>query len=341
MKFAHIVFKDSCASQKPRLAVLHEGKALPLCEVSHAQEEGETRSNFGPLSQSLTLREFIESGRELEEVRSRIESAKEDEWVELEECVFAPAVINPPNIIGIGLNYSEHAQELSLEEENSLVMFGLFTNSLGGHNARVTIPAEHKESIDYEGELGVVIGRTARNVSEEEALEYVFGYTVVNDITARDVQFSERQWGHCKSFDGFTPVGPWVVTADEIPQPQSLRITTEVNGQIVQDSRTDHMIRSVARLIAELSRDMTLLPGTLISTGSPGGAGYSRKPQIFLHEGSEATVTIEKIGSLTSRFVQERGTEDAGELRVSACALSPTPSAQNAQSETCVSSGRN
>ena len=154
--------------------------------------------------------------------------------------------------------------------------------------------------MDYEAELGVLIGTPAKDVAEADALSYVWGYTVVNDITARNVQFSEAQWSRCKSFDGFTPTGPFAVTADEIADPQDLHIWAVVDGQTVQDASTDQMVRSVAKLIAHLSQSLTLLPGTLISTGSPGGAGYSRDPQIFLRDRSTVTVGIDGIGELTT-----------------------------------------
>jgi ureidoglycolate lyase len=133
-----------------------------------------------------------------------------------------------------------------------------------------------------------------------EALDHVFGYTVVNDITARNLQFSEQQWSRCKSFDGFSPTGPVVVTRDEVPDPQDLRITTVLDGETVQDGRTSGMVRTVARLVSYLSTSSTLQPGTLISTGTTSGAGYSRDPQIFLKDGSTVTVSVEGIGSLTT-----------------------------------------
>ncbi len=156
------------------------------------------------------------------------------------------------------------------------------------------------EAVDYEAELGVIIGRPGRDIPEAEALDHVWGYTVVNDVTARNIQFSEAQWSRCKSFDGFTPTGPFVVTADEIPDPQDLHIWTVVDGHTVQDASTGQMVRSVATLINKLSESVTLLPGTLISTGSPGGAGYSRDPQIFLRDRSTVTVGIDGIGELTT-----------------------------------------
>ena len=154
--------------------------------------------------------------------------------------------------------------------------------------------------MDYEAELGVIIGTPARNVAAEDALDHVWGYTVVNDITARNIQYSEAQWSRCKSFDGFTPTGPFVVTADEIADPQDLHIWTVLDGRILQDASTAQMVRPVSALVSHLSRSATLLPGTLISTGSPGGAGYSRDPQVFLRDRSTVTVGIDGIGALTT-----------------------------------------
>lgn len=203
-------------------------------------------------------------------------------------------------MLAVGLNYDEHASELSLDNDSGPVLFSLFPNSMGAHMGEVPIPLHLSEEVDYEGELGVIIGKPAKNVSAEDALDYVYGYTAVNDITARNLQFIEPQWSRCKSFDGFTPVGPVITTADEIPDPQALGITTDVNGLRVQDSSTSFMIRSVAELIAAISQSLTLLPGTVIATGSPGGAGRSRKPPLYLLPGTEVTVTIEKIGAVTS-----------------------------------------
>lgn len=254
-----------------------------------------------------TLQDFIEQGPEtLDLLRARLAEASEEKWFSLENVVYEPAVIDPPITLAVGLNYDEHASELNLDNDSGPVLFSLFPNSLGAHNAEVVLVERLSEEIDYEGELGVIIGKAAKNVSEEEALDYVFGYTAVNDITARNIQFAEPQWSRCKSFDGFTPVGPVVTTADEIPDPQELHITTDVDGFRAQDSSTKFMIRSIAQLVAALSDGVTLQPGTLISTGSPGGAGRSRKPQLFLKDGTTVTVSIEKIGALTSHCVAEK-----------------------------------
>ena len=155
--------------------------------------------------------------------------------------------------------------------------------------------------MDYEAELGVIIGPDVPlGTKAADALDYVWGYTAVNDITARDIQFSEAQWSRCKSFDGFTPTGPVVVTADEIPDPQQLWLTCVLDGKVMQDGTTGDMIRPVAEIIAQLAATATIPAGTLISTGSPGGAGYSRDPQVFMRDGSVVTVTVQGIGSLTT-----------------------------------------
>ncbi|MGO3147271.1 MAG: fumarylacetoacetate hydrolase family protein [Leucobacter sp.] len=286
MRFAHL-FSDS--DSVPELFIEHEERFVAVRELGESV---------------ATLQELIERGPDaLGRIIAALDSLPADAGIRVSDAQFASAILHPPIVLAVGLNYDEHASELELDNDSGPVLFSLFPNSLNGHEGTVVLPTALSEEVDYEGELGIVIGRAAKNVTAEEALDYVFGYTAVNDITARNIQFQEPQWSRCKSFDGFTPVGPVVVTADEIPDPQALGITTDVNGLRVQDSTTGFMIRSVAQLISSLSQSLTLLPGTLISTGSPGGAGRSRKPPLYLQNGTEVTVTIEKIGALTSHCV--------------------------------------
>lgn len=274
--------------------IVRDGRAISFDELDDSVERYET------------LQRLIEAGPQaLDRVRAALTGLPEGAGTPIAELDHAAAILDPPIVLAVGLNYDEHASELSLDNDSGPVLFSLFPNSLNGHGREVPLPQRLSEEVDYEGELGVVIGRAAKNVTPEEALDYVFGYTAVNDITARNIQFSEPQWSRCKSFDGFTPVGPVVVTADEIPDPQALHLTTDVDGLRVQDSTTGFMIRSVAQLISSISQALTLLPGTLISTGSPGGAGRSRKPPLYLRPGTEVTVTIEGIGELTSFCVEE------------------------------------
>ncbi len=249
------------------------------------------------------LQDLIERGDHgLTEAREAVDAALAGgaELIPVSDLRHSSAVLRPAQVIAIGANYAAHASELKLRSETAMTIFSLWPNSLAGHGSTTAWPEDLSSQVDYEAELGVIIGRPARHVHARDALDYVWGYTVVNDITARDIQFSEAQWSRCKSFDGFTPTGPVVVTADEIPDPQDLWLTTNLDGRILQDASTNEMVRSVAEIISYLSRSATIPPGTLISTGSPGGAGYSRNPQVFLRDGSTVSVTIEGIGSLTT-----------------------------------------
>lgn len=272
----------------PVLAVIEGDAAIPVPDLVPD----------GPAD----LQTLIESGEEgLIRVRRAVaQPAVEAPRHPLSDVTFASVSNRPPLILAIGLNYSAHSSELGLKTDAAPTVFSLWPNSLTGHEQTTSWPRTLSESVDYEAELGVIIGAAARDVSPEDALDHVWGYTVVNDITARDIQFSEAQWSRCKSFDGFTPTGPFVVTADEIPDPQNLHIWAVVDGHTVQDASTNQMVRSVATLISHLSGTTTLLPGTLISTGSPGGAGYSRDPQIFLRDRSTVTVGVDGIGELTT-----------------------------------------
>lgn len=281
MRFAHVVPPDS---EEPRLVVVDGEEAVFVDELF----DGAPR----------VLEELIEGGDELlHRVR---DSADRGTRHPLDGRRYASAVLAPPVILAIGLNYAAHSSELGLKTDSTPTVFVLWPNSLAGHDGTTSWPRSLSESVDYEAELGVIIGTPAKDVSPEDALDHVWGYTVVNDITARDIQYSEAQWSRCKSFDGFTPTGPFVVTADEVPDPQDLHIWTVLDGHTMQDATTAQMVRPVATLISHLSKSATLLPGTLISTGSPGGAGYSRDPQVFLRDRSTVTVGIDGIGSLTT-----------------------------------------
>ncbi|WP_120493095.1 fumarylacetoacetate hydrolase family protein [Microbacterium phyllosphaerae] len=283
MRFAHLRRADSPAAH---LAVVEGADAILVSDLL-PDPPG-------------SLQQLIEGGEQmLAALRSAVAGGDAPRHP-LEAWDFASAVIAPPAVLAVGLNYAAHSSELGLKTDAAPTVFTLWPNSLTGHEQTTSWPRALSEAVDYEAELGVLIGTPAKDVTEAEALSYVWGYTVVNDITARNVQFSEAQWSRCKSFDGFTPTGPFAVTADEISDPQDLHIWAVVDGQTVQDASTDQMVRSVAKLIAHLSQSLTLLPGTLISTGSPGGAGYSRDPQIFLRDRSTVTVGIDGIGELTT-----------------------------------------
>jgi 2-keto-4-pentenoate hydratase/2-oxohepta-3-ene-1,7-dioic acid hydratase in catechol pathway len=281
MRFAHVVRPGS---DEPRLALVEGDEAVIVEELF----DGAPRF----------LEELIAGGDDL--LALVRENADRGTRHPLDGMGYASAVLAPPVVLAIGLNYAAHSSELGLKTDSTPTVFVLWPNSLTGHDHTTIWPRSLSESVDYEAELGVIIGTPAKDVSPEDALSHVWGYTVVNDITARDIQYSEAQWSRCKSFDGFTPTGPFVVTADEVPDPQDLHIWTVLDGTTLQDASTNQMVRPVATLISHLSKSATLLPGTLISTGSPGGAGYSRDPQVFLRDRSTVTVGIDGIGSLTT-----------------------------------------
>ncbi len=213
--------------------------------------------------------------------------------------LLAPLV--PTDILCIGLNYREHAAESKSEIPLNPVLFIKASNALNNPGDPIIVPRRSKE-IDYECELAVVIGRTAKDVPRERALEHVFGYTCANDVSSRDWQRDKAlgggQWARGKSFDTFCPLGPWVVTKDEIKDPNTLRIRTILNGQTMQDHTTADMIFDVPALIESLSSTMTLRPGTVILTGTPQGVGFARKPPVWLKRGDRVVVEIEGVGRL-------------------------------------------
>ncbi len=215
------------------------------------------------------------------------------------EKLLAPIV--PVDILCIGLNYREHAKESNSEVPKNPMLFIKASNTLNNPGDPIPIPRLSKE-IDYECELAVIIGKTAKNVSRERALDYVFGYTAANDVSARDWQREKSlgggQFARGKSFDGFCPLGPWIVTRDEIANPNALKIKTILNGQTMQDHTTGDMIFDVPALIESLSSTMTLRAGAVILTGTPQGVGFARKPPVWMKEGDKVVVEIEKIGRL-------------------------------------------
>ena len=220
--------------------------------------------------------------------------------------VLAPLV--PAVIFCIGLNYRRHAEESGAAIPTFPVVFMKNPAAVQGPGGPIEVPTHLKSTeVDYECELAVVIGKRCKNVRRDEALDYVLGYTCANDVSARDWQgrWGGSQWCRGKTFDTFAPLGPCLVTADEIPSPNSLRIRTILNDKTMQDSNTNDMIFDVPTLIEFLSGSTTLLPGTVILTGTPSGVGGARKPQVFLQAGDRITVEIERIGSLTNPVVNE------------------------------------
>ena len=208
------------------------------------------------------------------------------------------APVEPGKVVAIGLNYMDHIRESGVEPPKVPLVFAKFPSSITGPQDPIRLPQELTQRVDWEVELAVVIGSRARNVAREDALAHVDGYTVANDVSARDLQFSDGQWVRGKSLDTFCPLGPVVVTADEIPDPQGLRLTTRVNGELVQDATTDLMVFDVATLISFCSHSFTLEPGDVLLTGTPWGCGEFMDPKRSLAPGDVVECEIEGIGAL-------------------------------------------
>jgi 2-keto-4-pentenoate hydratase/2-oxohepta-3-ene-1,7-dioic acid hydratase in catechol pathway len=205
----------------------------------------------------------------------------------------------PGKIVCVGLNYRDHAEEQGVALPEAPLLFAKWQNALIGPGDPIVIPPIVTKC-DYEAELGVVIGATVRNVSAENALEAVAGYICVNDVSARDLQFADGQWTRGKSPDTFCPIGPHLVSRDEVPDPQALTIRAILNGETMQDSTTANMVFGVAEVIAHITRTITLEPGDLIATGTPAGVGVFRDPPVYMQPGDEITIEIEGLGSLTN-----------------------------------------
>ena len=238
------------------------------------------------------MMDFMEAGKPAETV---------GEPLPLDEVKLAAPVTRPSKIIAIGLNYRDHAEENKMEIPENPIVFAKFPSSLLEPNGTITWNEVVSQKVDFEAEMAVIIGKKIYACAEADANQAIFGYTCANDVSARDHQREDGQWIRGKSLDTFCPLGPWIVTADEIPDPHSLGIQCIVNNEVMQSSNTDQLIFRVPRLVSFLSRHFTLLPGDIILTGTAGGVGVFRRPQVFLKEGDEVVVEIEGIGRLVNR----------------------------------------
>jgi 2-keto-4-pentenoate hydratase/2-oxohepta-3-ene-1,7-dioic acid hydratase in catechol pathway len=241
-------------------------------------------------------------GHRTEELRALAAGAERnaDLLVPEDEAVFGPCVSAPEKIIMMGFNYRRHCREVKLPIPATPTFFSKYANALLGHRGTIVLPSRVASQFDYEAELVVVVGRTARDVSEEDALSYVFGYCSGNDFSARDLQFKTTQYMLGKTCDGFAPLGPWLVSADEVPDPQQLSVQSRVNGELRQSSSTSDMIFTCAQLVAYASQHMTLQPGDLIFTGTPEGViqGRPERERVWLKPGDEVSVSIGDLGEL-------------------------------------------
>ena len=220
----------------------------------------------------------------------------------------AAPVPRPGKIICIGLNYRDHARESGMAIPTSPIVFSKFSSCAVGANEPIRLPARSAQ-VDYEAELAFVVGRRAKNVAAAEAMNYVFGYTNFNDVSARDFQFADGQWQRGKSCDTFAPMGEFIATRDEIEDPHNLRIRFRLNGMHLQDSNTDQLIFKIPELIEFLSASITLEPGDVVATGTPPGVGFARKPPVFMKDGDVAEVEIEGLGILANPVVGDQWSE--------------------------------
>jgi 2-keto-4-pentenoate hydratase/2-oxohepta-3-ene-1,7-dioic acid hydratase in catechol pathway len=241
------------------------------------------------------MRELLASGRLGELTEAPVEGQA------LSEVELLAPVPDPEKIIGIGLNYRDHAAEAGLDPPESPTFFAKFRNALAADGATVALPAASRK-VDYEAEVAFVVGRRAKNVAEADALEHIVGYTLLNDLSARDLQFATPQWMPGKVFDGAAPCGPAIVTPDEAGPHDAIAIALDLNGERMQESTTAELVFSIPQLLARLSALMTLEPGDLVSTGTPAGIGGARQPRVWLAPGDEVVVSSPQLGRLRTRL---------------------------------------
>ena len=232
--------------------------------------------------------------------KARASAVADNYFVPVDKAPFGPCVTNPEKIVCIGLNYRKHAAETGNPVPKQPILFNKFNTALNSHDGTINVTEEDAQKFDYEAELVIVIGRQARNVSEADAPKYIFGYATGNDFTARDLQSRSSQWMLGKSLDGSAPVGPWLVTADQVDG-DNLKIECRVNGQVRQSSNTSDMVFNCKQLVSYVSRYMTLKPGDIIFTGTPEGviSGYPKDKQVWLKAGDKLVTSIEKLGDLS------------------------------------------
>jgi 2-keto-4-pentenoate hydratase/2-oxohepta-3-ene-1,7-dioic acid hydratase in catechol pathway len=278
--------------QGPRAGVLDGGAVIDAWNALGEPERGSLRELIAE-ERLGDLEEALEGGKGPAE-----ESG--DSWP-LDEVELLPPIPDPEKIVCIGLNYRSHAAEAGIEVPQSPAIFGKFRNALAASGATVRLPAS-SQKVDFEAELAFVVGRTASEVSEEEALEYVAGYTLLNDLSARDLQFATPQWMSGKVFDGSAPCGPALVTPEEAGPHDAIEISLRLNGEEMQAASTADLIFSVPQLLSHLSGLMTLAPGDIVSTGTPAGVGSVREPRVWLRDGDEIVIDSPTVGTLVTRI---------------------------------------
>ena len=287
------------SGQHSLLGVVSGDTVAPLAAL--AESYGHDPSTFSDMLQFLA-----HGNRAMDSARELLQRALRDwnQWIPFSQVHLQCPVPRPSKIVAIGLNYRDHAEEAHLAVPKQPLFFAKFTSSINGPYDELIIPRSDPD-IDYEAELAVVIGKTAKHVSADDAYDFVAGYMVLNDVTARRWQFGDKQWTRGKSCDTFCPAGPWLTTRDEVPDPHHLRVLARLNGRIVQDSDTSNIIFGVPRLIEHITEAITLEPGDIIATGTPAGVGAFHKPPSFLKPGDVIEVKIDGLGSIRNTLQAE------------------------------------
>ena len=282
---------------------INDGEYRPGAIVNRDGREAIVDLLGADASLPSSIRALLEGGTA---ARQRATAAAESatDLLDLSAVKLAAPIPNPDKILCIGLNYADHAAESGQPLPDYPIVFSKYSNTLIGSGDAIILP-KVTDQVDYEAELGFVIGKRARHVSEADALDYVAGYLNVNDVSARDYQTRTSQWTMGKSFDTFAPMGPALVTADDVPDPHNLAIRLWIGDEVLQDSNTSQLIFSVPKLVADISEVMTLLPGDIVSTGTPPGVGGARTPPRWLKPGETVNMEIERLGVLSNPIVAE------------------------------------
>jgi 2-keto-4-pentenoate hydratase/2-oxohepta-3-ene-1,7-dioic acid hydratase in catechol pathway len=297
--------------QQKRLGVEKAGVAVDLTKA-HVWYAHENKETLFPTSEAtedmLSLircgeQAWADLSRLMEWLAVQEKPFREDIGLNLEDLEIAAPIENPSKIVCVGLNYRDHCEETNTPIPEKPIFFCKFPSSIIGPGQPIYWPPGSTTQVDYEAELAVVIGKTCKGISPEQAWDFIAGYTILNDVSARDAQFGDGQWIRGKSFDGFCPVGPYLVTPDEVGDPDNLFIHCLLNGKMMQDSNTSKMIFKLPELLSYLSQTITLEPGDILSTGTPHGVGFSRTPPVYLKPGDDLEIEIEKLGVLKNNVI--------------------------------------
>lgn len=296
------------AAGRTSLGAILEGSILDLAR-------GSTAVQGSPFPLPDDMRSFLEGGEQswqtaqalIHTVQDKLSIGSFRDRLLKEEILYAEdevrlraPILNPSKIIALGLNYWDHCEEQGVRPPDHPLIFAKYPSAIIGPGEPITWPIDLTQQVDYEAELAVIIGRRVKDIPAERAFDYIAGYTILNDVTARDLQFAQKQWTRAKSLDTFCPLGPALVSRAELPDVSHLRISCRLNGRLMQDSTTKNLIFDIPSLVSFLSRSFTLMPGDIISTGTPGGVGVFRQLPVFLKPGDEVKVEVQGVGSLAN-----------------------------------------